>query len=1116
MLDVSAGRAKFSHCIRLVIADPQPIVLQGLKSVFATQHDFEIVASCVSGTSCLEAIRNLVPDIALVAGALPDLTISEILAIAKAENLPTRLTFFAEPEGDDDLTAAIAAGVCDAISAYADPDVILRSLRLATERAGASSKPSKDLSPNESDVDGTKIDKMLGALTHRERQIVQLVSEGLSNKEIARELNVSRGTVKVHLYNIFQKLEISNRTVLATIALLQRSSGFTTLSLALALAILSDVKSSNAGDALSDDDSAARKDLDLPVFELWTKAILRHVAVADPGETVVLTQRGSFTKENQVAHAAARMEGPHAAEQAALSHIGRGCGTIGSGATSLFISPLQQAINNSQQPPFPPLGFGSNPARSHVGHGIFAMTAAGIVFTALDTPQAAAQVFEPGKALIDASAVATQDGATQVAAIDIHAASKVDPADVDDPASKPVVQDSHPALTPGTFAHDSDAGEGNAGQIIHVGTGDDTLNGNGGDGTIHGSGSDTVNGDAAVVAGCGGDKLTGDPGSDILVHLSAADSHSTKFDAVIDLTSGADRINLAAFGALAFLHLTSASQSVPPHSLAWIYNPVSNETIVYVNPTDRSLAIGDSGLLEIHLQGVVSVAESDFVHQPDAAAIAAALEGIDPALLLAATSDENVLTTEGADASIETGASESTLGTVGAWTMLAEDGFRFHFDRDRIGSSGSIRLTSFDNSDDGAEERDVGAVIIPVHISPVGLAHSHATALNEENPTFKKEPGYANIGAETIGHGNPHATVGLELFNFSMQSAAIVAPVAEIVEPGAATGNGRAHDDGQHASQSGALKASEAAEPAQRGAQPDNGVAHGKSEYASKSAAEGTPPAAAQDGPAEAPGHDNSQHPSHPASAKTAADVEPAELAATSGRGNSAHPSSSASGKASVTGGLAVSNDLPGHGNSEHPSYFASAKVLAADKSAEPDVTPGRAGHDNSHSSHPASASAIEPAAPVEPGAAPGNGVELRNSQNASNTAAELTEPSDTPGHGNSKPPASASEAASGGHGNSPNASDTVSANPSQPTEPGPGTGGAELEPAFHFKNEAPSSSPIAVVDLTELPDTSVQGADLTAILETDPAVLEVHGNSHAQSGQQHHAFAHLSHELLT
>ena len=177
----------------------------------------------------------------------------------------------------------------------------------------------------------------------------------------------------------------------------------------------------------------------------------------------------------------------------------------------------------------------------------------------------------------------------------------------------------------GTLGHDSVKGEENAGQVICGGARDDTLNGtgvadviyggsgndiiegNGSDDTIHGgSGSDTINGNDGndtIIGGYGGDQLTGSKGDDTFVYLSANDSNSTQFDTIADFTSGTDKINLAALGALAFLHLTSTSTSVPPHTLAWIYNPTSNETIIYVNPTDRSLDIGDPGLLEIHLQG---------------------------------------------------------------------------------------------------------------------------------------------------------------------------------------------------------------------------------------------------------------------------------------------------------------------------------------------------------------------------------------------------------------------------------------------------------------------------------------------------------------------------------
>jgi two-component system nitrate/nitrite response regulator NarL len=67
-------------------------------------------------------------------------------------------------------------------------------------------------------------ENVLTVLTGRERQIMRLVSEGLSNKEIGRRLNIVDGTIKVHLHNIFQKLEISNRTVLAALAISHNDS----------------------------------------------------------------------------------------------------------------------------------------------------------------------------------------------------------------------------------------------------------------------------------------------------------------------------------------------------------------------------------------------------------------------------------------------------------------------------------------------------------------------------------------------------------------------------------------------------------------------------------------------------------------------------------------------------------------------------------------------------------------------------------------------------------------------------------------------------------------------------------------------------------------------------
>jgi RNA polymerase sigma factor (sigma-70 family) len=207
---------------RLVIADRHPIVLQGLTSVFAAHRDFEIVASCRNGASCVEAIRNLAPDVVLLEDSLPDMTGSEILAIANAENISTRLVFFTASIEHSDLAAAVAAGVCSAISKDASLETLLQSLRLVADGGKLLREPSPDLAPAGKEVDGDIVENVLAVLTDREREIMRLVSEGLSNKAVARQLNISQGTIKVHLHHIYQKLEINNRTVLATLAISQR------------------------------------------------------------------------------------------------------------------------------------------------------------------------------------------------------------------------------------------------------------------------------------------------------------------------------------------------------------------------------------------------------------------------------------------------------------------------------------------------------------------------------------------------------------------------------------------------------------------------------------------------------------------------------------------------------------------------------------------------------------------------------------------------------------------------------------------------------------------------------------------------------------------------------
>jgi len=212
---------------RLVIADRYPVVLQGLTSLFAAQYDFKIVASCSDGTSCIEAMRNLAPDVAILDVSMPNLTGLEILAIANAENLSTRLVFFTASVEHRELVAATAAGACSVIPKDATPEILVQSLREVADDWRLlpllrSPMLRSELVLSREERNAAVAENVLAVLTDREREIMRLVSEGLYNKAIARRLNISHGTIKVHLHHMYQKLEINNRTVLAALAITQQ------------------------------------------------------------------------------------------------------------------------------------------------------------------------------------------------------------------------------------------------------------------------------------------------------------------------------------------------------------------------------------------------------------------------------------------------------------------------------------------------------------------------------------------------------------------------------------------------------------------------------------------------------------------------------------------------------------------------------------------------------------------------------------------------------------------------------------------------------------------------------------------------------------------------------
>jgi two-component system nitrate/nitrite response regulator NarL len=201
-----------------VIADRYPVVLRGLSNVLGAEADFEIVASCGDAASCIEAIRALAPDIAILDPTMPGLIALKNSSVANPDGRSTRVVFFVPAEGYELILSSAFDGF-SVVPKEALPETLVRALLQIA--SGQTIVPQSSMDRVTPEVNGVNSESALAVLTDRERQIMRLVSEGLSNKEIGRRLNIADGTIKVHLHHIFQKLEISNRTALAALVISQ-------------------------------------------------------------------------------------------------------------------------------------------------------------------------------------------------------------------------------------------------------------------------------------------------------------------------------------------------------------------------------------------------------------------------------------------------------------------------------------------------------------------------------------------------------------------------------------------------------------------------------------------------------------------------------------------------------------------------------------------------------------------------------------------------------------------------------------------------------------------------------------------------------------------------------
>jgi two-component system nitrate/nitrite response regulator NarL len=207
------------RCTSIVVADDHPVVLHGVADLLGSERDLMIVAVCRDGLSAISAIRERRPDLDI---AMPGKSGLEVLTEIAAEGAATKVIFLTATATDSQILGAIARGVSGIILKDTAPHDLIACVREVA--AGRTWLPPEIVGAALERETGRRLQReLIEGLTDREREVMGLVAEGRANKDIARRLDISEGTVKIHLHKIYEKLGIANRTALAAFAIAHRS-----------------------------------------------------------------------------------------------------------------------------------------------------------------------------------------------------------------------------------------------------------------------------------------------------------------------------------------------------------------------------------------------------------------------------------------------------------------------------------------------------------------------------------------------------------------------------------------------------------------------------------------------------------------------------------------------------------------------------------------------------------------------------------------------------------------------------------------------------------------------------------------------------------------------------
>lgn len=189
--------------IRVMCVEDHRIVREGLALIINQEPDMKIVGSCATVNEAIELYRTVHPDVTLMDLRLGTGSGVDAIKAIRADNAEARIIVLTMYEGDEDIFRAHQAGA----TTYLLKDTLSTDLVRVVREVHAGLRPVLP------EVQARLAERAsMPTLTAREVEVIQLISQGLRNKEVGAMLGITEGTVQIHVKNIFAKLQVNDRT----------------------------------------------------------------------------------------------------------------------------------------------------------------------------------------------------------------------------------------------------------------------------------------------------------------------------------------------------------------------------------------------------------------------------------------------------------------------------------------------------------------------------------------------------------------------------------------------------------------------------------------------------------------------------------------------------------------------------------------------------------------------------------------------------------------------------------------------------------------------------------------------------------------------------------------